>query len=170
MSWHWNAGCFLGLVRAIAFATLTTVTSCPVQVSARNIRLDGTVGPTWELPGPESLILEECAPTDSAKGNSFVVTGRGGVPPSPDEPLSPETVWVDWAVVKSSALNESKPNFKVKQNALSRFKAQDKQAIPPQSPPAIAEAQTWVRNTKGEIYLVATLGYHHAGLIPLTCK
>jgi large exoprotein involved in heme utilization and adhesion len=78
-------------------------------------------------------------------------------------------VWVDWATVKPPAPNGSNPSFKVKQNALTQ--PQDKQAVPPQPPPAIVEAQTWVRNAKGEIYLVAAApNYHHTSPMSPTCK
>jgi filamentous hemagglutinin family protein len=58
MSWRWNSGCFLGLVRAIALALFTTVMSIPVQASAQSIRLDGTLGPARELAGPDYLIKQ----------------------------------------------------------------------------------------------------------------
>jgi hypothetical protein len=170
MSWRWNAGCFLGLTRAIALITFTSAASCPMQASAQSSRLDGTVSPTWELPGPESLIPEACVPINSARDDSFVVTGRGGLPPSPHEPLSPETVWVDWATVKPSTLNESKPSLKVKRNMLTQPQTRDAIAILPPLSPAIVEAQTWVRNAKGEIYLVAAPDSRYTGSMPIACK
>jgi large exoprotein involved in heme utilization and adhesion len=96
------------------------------------------------------------------------MVGRGGVPPSPDEPLSPETVWVDWATVKPPTPSKSSPSLKVKQGTLTQPQAQ---AISHQPPPAIVEAQTWVRNAKGEIYLVAAApNYHHTSPMSPTCK
>jgi len=41
------------------------------------------------------LVASDCAAFADSGGSSFTVTGRGGIPPSPDELLSPDVVWSD---------------------------------------------------------------------------
>lgn len=42
-------------------------------------------------------------------GNSFYITGRGGLPPNPDEPLSSDTVWIDDRATTAGEISTTKP-------------------------------------------------------------
>jgi large exoprotein involved in heme utilization and adhesion len=111
-------------------------------------------------------ISEECVPINRPGSSSFAVIGRGGVPPAPEEPLSSESVWVNWATVPSAkATSHTQLNAKSPQS-----KTQNSQATPPQPPTKIVEAQSWIRDAKGEIYLVAAAPGRHIGPITPTCK
>jgi filamentous hemagglutinin family protein len=111
-------------------------------------------------------ISEECVPIARPGVSSFAVIGRGGVPASPEEPLSPENVWVDWATLPPAKVTHPiQPNAKS-----SPSKTQDSPATLPQPPAEIVEAQSWVRNAKGEIYLVAAASGHNTGPMAPACK
>jgi filamentous hemagglutinin family protein len=111
-------------------------------------------------------ISEECVPIARPGVSSFAVIGRGGVPASPEEPLSPENVWVDWATLPpAKATHHTQPNAKS-----SPSKTQDSPASLPQPPAEIVEAQSWIRNAKGEIYLVAAAPGRHTGPMVPACK
>jgi large exoprotein involved in heme utilization and adhesion len=74
--------------------------------------------------------------------NEFIVTGRGGLPPSPTDTLSSDTVWSDL---------RSNPK-------IARTPSSSEEATNPTLPePApIVEATGWVINNKGEVVLTAT--------------
>ncbi|MBD1847053.1 filamentous hemagglutinin N-terminal domain-containing protein [Cyanobacteria bacterium FACHB-63] len=95
----------------------------------------GLVTLPTDLQDTSSLIASTC-PAD--EGNSFAITGRGGLPDDPRQPLMGERVWLDDRG-QSSALNP-----------------QSVPAIAPQASKEIIEAQGWIRNQDGSISLVAT--------------
>jgi filamentous hemagglutinin family protein len=83
------------------------------------------------------LIDRRCL-TGTRESGNFIITGRGGKPPSPSEPLSSNAGWVD-----SSAPVAGEPKD-----------------LPPGSAPPVpragvlVEATRWVINAKGEVELV----------------
>ncbi|MBD2730936.1 filamentous hemagglutinin N-terminal domain-containing protein [Nostoc sp. FACHB-892] len=74
--------------------------------------------------------------------NSFIITGRGGLPPNPREAFSSNIVRPEWATLGPS--NDINSQQTIKEN-------------PPIPTPAapIVEATGWGTNTKGEIVLTA---------------
>jgi filamentous hemagglutinin family protein len=89
-----------------------------------------------------SLIAQNvCAIRDNriAGGSSFVITGKGGLPNNPNEPLSNLTGIVEWA------------NPDVEEQVL---RPVDSKSDSPQERP-IQEAQGWIQNPDGTIALVA---------------
>ncbi|MGG6264531.1 filamentous hemagglutinin N-terminal domain-containing protein [Leptolyngbya sp. AN03gr2] len=87
----------------------------------------GLVQLPTELQDTSGLIASTC-PAD--EGNSFAITGRGGIPEDPRQPLMSDRVWLD----DRASTQTSTPS--------------------PQ--PTIVEAQGWVRDRNGTIALVAT--------------
>jgi large exoprotein involved in heme utilization and adhesion len=82
-----------------------------------------------------TLIEQGCA---VANASSFTIVGKGGLPPSPSDNLSSDTLWVD--------LGEQLP-----QSATSQF-------MPPSTTTAqssLVEAQGWIRGENGNIILTA---------------
>lgn len=71
-------------------------------------------------------------------GNSFYITGRGGLPPHPDEPLSSDTVWIDDRAA-----------------ARMRFRATFVGEISTINPEKIIEATGWKIDPDGQIILTA---------------
>ncbi|MGI8505071.1 MAG: filamentous hemagglutinin N-terminal domain-containing protein, partial [Hassallia sp.] len=55
------------------------------------------------------LIAQSCSPKDRTTSGQFIVTGRGGLPPDPYEPLSSEVVWSDTRLPFVTAQNYSQP-------------------------------------------------------------
>jgi filamentous hemagglutinin family protein len=81
------------------------------------------------------LIAQGCP---GNRGNSFIITGRGGLPPSPNELLRPNnTVSVNWVTGESSSrgLREQRT---------------------PGAEEQIVEATGWIINDKGQVELIAS--------------
>ena len=87
------------------------------------------------------LIAQGCASggTVAQEIGSLVVTGRGGLPPSPTDRLGTHQVLVDWATGDGVVAGSGT------------------EALPPTAPPtpALAEAQSMVRDAEGRVALVA---------------
>ncbi|GAP94808.1 two-partner secretion domain-containing protein [Leptolyngbya sp. NIES-2104] len=94
----------------------------------------GLVQLPTELQDTSGLIAAVC-PAD--EGNSFAITGRGGLPEDPRQPLMGESVWLD-----------------------DRAPRQVRSTIPDPTP-QIVEAQGWIRDRDGTIALVAN---HPSGI------
>ena len=133
----------------LAFREQPTAESSDITASSE-FGLNGTVeindfgiDPTSglvELPtqvsDPSKQIATRCSTKDS---NSFVVTGRGGIPHNPSQPLHFNSTWLDlrdWSV-------SSKKNNHISQKRQISNK------------PEIVEATGFIRNEKGEIEFVA---------------
>ncbi|MBR8841205.1 MAG: S-layer family protein, partial [Stigonema ocellatum SAG 48.90 = DSM 106950] len=106
------------------------------------------------------LIDRSCTAFEGTQGSSFVVSGRGGLPPSPDEPLSADAVWSDTRLQAYTAQQHSA----------------EKPAAKPHSkhepePVAILPATGWVFNGKGEVTLISTASNPtgHSST-PATCR
>jgi filamentous hemagglutinin family protein len=82
-------------------------------------------------------IVTDCAANDK---NSFVITGRGGLPEDPTGTLRGRTIWRDLRPPgqASGAVSKSEDEFSIAN-----------------SPPPLVEAQTWVINAQGQVELVA---------------
>ncbi|MEW6491698.1 MAG: filamentous hemagglutinin N-terminal domain-containing protein [Cyanobacteriota bacterium] len=116
--------------------------------------LDGTVSyfyidPTRRVaPLPNNLvdaselIDRRCTPNSNAKESSFTITGRGGLPPSPNDPLTNQEVWVDWITSKDRAGNH-KNSAATSANSTRSHSQQ------------LVEAQGWVINDQGQVVLTA---------------
>ena len=94
-----------------------------------------------ETRDPSNLIDQSCSPGSAEKQTSqYTNTGRGGLPPSPDDPLNTDTTLAQLATpVLQSANRSSQAN-----------------SPPPDSKPphAIVEAQGWMKLPNGRIRLV----------------
>ncbi|MCC5643558.1 filamentous hemagglutinin N-terminal domain-containing protein [Nostoc sp. CHAB 5824] len=90
----------------------------------------------------DTEVSQVCQSSSAQNQSSFIITGRGGLPPNPrTEPLSSDAVQVDWVTLKPMGKNRANTNVST-------------QAISPTTAP-IVEAQGWVRNDKGEVVLTA---------------
>jgi filamentous hemagglutinin family protein len=90
-----------------------------------------------------TLIAIGCA---ADEGNYFALTGRGGLPANPTQPLASETVWSD--VRNLSVASSPASTAKMENNF---------QFSRPNPQPQIIEAQGWIVNEKGQVELVANL-------------
>jgi large exoprotein involved in heme utilization and adhesion len=95
-------------------------------------------------------IDRRCTPAGrTAQRNSFTITGRGGLPPSPNDVLQAESVVVNWVTLDPQEDNRSRNNTSVNPNS-----STPATTTPPQTP-RITEAQGWVYGSNGEVILTA---------------
>jgi len=87
---------------------------------------------------PSRQIAQGCTPSNAQKVGSFVVTGRGGLPPAPTDPLQPDATSTDWVTVTSETTQRSPVSLPA-----------------PTAPSPIQEAQGFVQTSTGAIYLVS---------------
>ncbi len=90
---------------------------------------------------PAALVAQN--PCKQGSKSEFVITGRGGLPPSLSEDLSSDATHVD--LVEPAPMETQEPNSKVQENPESS----------PSEPNPIIPAQGWVFNDKGQVVLVA---------------
>lgn len=93
------------------------------------------------------LVAQNACTPQRADGSSFVVTGRGGLPPNPVNPATNEAVMVEWARVADINQNvSSKRRTNSRSNSLVTAARTDEQ---------IVEAQGWVVGADGRVVLTA---------------
>jgi filamentous hemagglutinin family protein len=101
------------------------------------------------------LVSSSCAAFDK-KGSEFIVTGRGGLPLSPDDFLSNDVVWTDTRLSAATPQNQSRTP-----------------AAKPGKPKAevveIVPATGWVFNGKGEVTLISSASEGTVFVSPPTC-
>ena len=112
--------------------------------------------PTVVVNAPE-LVASSCAAFAEEGGSKFIVTGRGGLPPTPDEPLSPDVVWSDTRDPSTISQHDRSKTPTVKPSSKTK-------AI------AIVPATGWVFNGKGEVTLISSApNATTLGSTPATC-
>ncbi|MEH1920608.1 MAG: hypothetical protein V7L07_05995, partial [Nostoc sp.] len=98
------------------------------------------------------LIAQGCP---ANKGNSFTITGRGGLPPLPTQALrTNQTATVDWVTLNP----QEQKSTNVRDNLhLSRsLGRKSPQLEVKQISPTIVEATSWVINNSGAVELIAS--------------
>ena len=85
------------------------------------------------------LIDRSCSPGGAATRSSFTITGRGGLPPNPLEPLDTDAIVSDWVSLDSEEENTA-PTEEITPSS--------------STPKQIVEAQGWVVNEQGQILLI----------------
>jgi len=93
-----------------------------------------------EAPPADTRLAQGCQAGGSQQHNQFIITGRGGLPPSPLEMLTPDAVQVDLVTLKPERENRKNANVTSTTTA---------------TPETIVEATGWVVNAKGEVVLIA---------------
>ncbi|MBD0304385.1 MAG: S-layer family protein, partial [Tolypothrix sp. T3-bin4] len=92
------------------------------------------------------LVASTCAAFADKGGSSFLITGRGGLPPSPDDFLTSDVLWSDTRLTSiGSGENPKVSNTTPK--VQTQAKKSDRIVIRP--------ATGWVFNGKGEVTLIA---------------
>jgi large exoprotein involved in heme utilization and adhesion len=96
-----------------------------------------------EVVDASGLIASSCGAGGRQGESEFIVTGRGGLPPTPNDTLSAEAVLADWATLEPEKEN--------------RYGAQDTATNPTSAEPTqIVEAQGWIIDDKGSVVLTAS--------------
>jgi large exoprotein involved in heme utilization and adhesion len=86
-------------------------------------------------------IDRRCTPQAENRGSSFVVTGRGGIPPSPNDTIQGESVNTpNWVTLNSEEENNTPPTPTTPSNS---------------APKQLVEAQGWSLNEQGQVVLTA---------------
>ena len=101
-------------------------------------------------------VVQACQPGGSQANSEFVVTGRGGLPPTPSEALSSDAIQVDWVSLNPGVENRFSPA----------------QTTNPPAPAPFVEAQGWVIGANGDVILTAsapTVTPHSLWRTPATC-
>ncbi|WP_414581231.1 filamentous hemagglutinin N-terminal domain-containing protein [Scytonema sp. PCC 10023] len=86
--------------------------------------------------------------------SEFIITGRGGIPPSPREVLKSNNVHVDWVSLGEDGNNSSGASSRETQERRSRGYTQNHKNVN-SAPDEIVEAQGWVVDSNGDVILVA---------------
>ncbi|MBD2773157.1 filamentous hemagglutinin N-terminal domain-containing protein [Iningainema tapete] len=97
-------------------------------------------------------IATGCTPGNRQRANSFITTGRGGIASSPTEPLQSDAVLTPWVTLPQSVSSNTHSIAKVSSS--------------------IVEAQGWVKDANGDIFLVAqapNVNPQNAWLSPTSC-
>ncbi len=94
-----------------------------------------------ELVDVQGLVDPTCKADIAENQSQFVVTGRGGLPPKPNETLRGEGILTDWVSVDSE-LGDRKNNL-------------NSTPVQTSTPKRIVEAQGWVVNRDGTVILTA---------------
>lgn len=120
------------------------------QVNISDFTIDPTQGVN-SLPenvtNTTGLVGQGCTAL-SNKGNEFIVTGRGGLPPNPNDPLTPDAIWEDTRIRASvGKIITSRQN---NQNHTDKNKQQTPEKL------TINQATGWIFNDKGEVILVGS--------------
>jgi large exoprotein involved in heme utilization and adhesion len=100
----------------------------------------GIVTLSTDVIDPAQRVAQGCIAFDGAQGNQFTITGRGGLPASPDELLSSEVIWSDTRLSNITAQPHPSRTAKL-----------------PQPADAVSQipATGWIFNNKGEVTLIA---------------
>uniref|UniRef100_UPI0009379883 beta strand repeat-containing protein n=1 Tax=Scytonema sp. HK-05 TaxID=1137095 RepID=UPI0009379883 len=152
-----------------------------ITATGANSALNGTINVTTagidptsglvELPtefvDPSRLIATGCPANE---GNSFIITGRGGLPPTPEQELDDDAEWEDRRrlTVPQQTPQQLTPHSR---NIDTPNRSQELTAKPKSYTPII-EATGWQKTPSGEIILVATtpeLGVQHPLNLPVNC-
>ena len=87
------------------------------------------------------------------RGSEFVITGKGGLPPSPYNVFTPDSTWEDWSIGQQREISQSKPKSKPvtrKHSSHRKIKLKKREQLS-----QIVQAQDWVVDGNGNVVLTA---------------
>lgn len=118
------------------------------------------------LVDPTQQISQTCRPSEAiaAQQNRFVITGRGGLPTSPEALLTDDQPLVNLVSLRPSSSNQvTVPYQEPSLNSLKTLEPSAREII---------EAKSWLKDRNGTIYLVAhpdTITAHSQGFVTPVC-
>jgi filamentous hemagglutinin family protein len=130
-------------------------TALPGTIDVTTAGIDPSIGlvqlPT-DLADASGLIAQGC-PAD--KGNSFVITGRGGLPPTPEQQLDDDAEWDDREIL--TVAQQINPERRARQLSSDTNPEASRPRVVPQTTtaPSIIEATGWQKTANGDVILVA---------------
>ncbi|NMF67084.1 hypothetical protein DP113_19205 [Brasilonema octagenarum UFV-E1] len=116
-----------------------------VQIDTPDIDLNSDLVNLPSVP-VDTKLAQGCNSPNYAK-SSFIITGRGGLPPNPKDILTPDAVQVDWVTLNPEVEKNSRTNISTLPN--------------PTTPAPIVEATGWVFGPKGEVIFTAQAPTQH---------
>lgn len=112
-----------------------------------------------------NVVVQNCA-DPNAPQSSFVVTGRGGLPPSPNDAIAPESILIDLGHSQSTTGSNSGSGLPRQGSAT----GSNLGGISPE----LVEARGWVRDNQGKIKLLAPVPIAEMqqpfGIVPPQCN
>ncbi|ABW31951.1 two-partner secretion domain-containing protein [Acaryochloris marina] len=107
---------------------------------------------------PETIVVPKtittkCRPGQTLGNSTFVDIGRGGIPLGPHHLQTPPSVWQD--LRQPQLLKQKSPSSKLPVKPGSSGVENNNLSSNSASPPTIVEAQGWIRDKKGNIFLSA---------------
>lgn len=138
-------GVFLDNTSAIT-ATSERGIDGTIEINTQVDPTQGIVELSTETIDVESLVARDLCRLEDGKiagGSSFIITGRGGLPTNPTQPLTPLTGIIEW--FRPQVQTESKTPPVVRQREIATQ----------QATPIIRQAQGWVTMPDGTIVLTA---------------
>lgn len=118
----------------------------------------GLVNLPEEVVNVEGLVAQNCSANRGQGESEFIVTGRGGLPPNPNETLGSDTVLTNLGTRAPHAENHSSQDISTHPTSL--------------APVPIVEAQGWVIGANGKVILTASapnVTPHNPWLTPASC-
>lgn len=106
---------------------------------------------TGTLVDPTQLVDQRCAARAGELTSSFVVSGRGGLPPTPTAPIQSEETLTNWVTVDRNADVRSSTGSETGTTGNRRDSSQQTST----QPAPVIEAQGWVQQADGTTFLVA---------------
>ena len=102
-------------------------------------------------------IATSCSSDNERDESQFIITGRGGLPPSPNDPLTADAIWEDTRIfsqVGEKTNRETVRLGKISNNLsnISSHNSSNKTSVIPSTP---SPATGWVFNDKGEVKLIS---------------
>jgi large exoprotein involved in heme utilization and adhesion len=117
-----------------------------VQINIRDVNPTSGLVELPDIPIDATRLIAQACPANT--GNSFIITGRGGLPPNPREVLKSHTVQVDWVTLDPEQHNRATGQ---ERHTINNTRKVDYVNFPNQ----IVEAQSWVVDKNGDVFLVA---------------
>jgi len=93
---------------------------------------------------------QSCQPGGGLASSSFTITGRGGLPASPNQALNPDDIWEDLRLEESTATVPGQTS------AARNYSVGQPQQISDNQPRPIVKAQGWVFDANGKVILTAS--------------
>ena len=119
----------------------------------------------------DTKVAQGCTASGTQAQSEFIITGRGGLPPNPGEPLSTDAVSVNLVTLENPEARHEERNRATESQSHTREHPHKSSSANP--PTQIVEAQGWIVNKNGDVELVAfapTATPHNRRFNPASCQ
>ncbi len=119
----------------------------------------------------DTKVAQGCYAGGTQAQSEFIVTGRGGLPPNPGEPLSTDAVSVNLVTLENQEAPRQERNRATQSQSHTTEHPHKSSSVNP--PTEIVEAQGWIVDKNGDVELVAfapTATPHNPRFNPTSCQ